>query len=214
MVNVETLKKILLAVSPHIRNEGNEHIGRIINQGCLSLLNYEEEYKNKHFVLQKGNRQTFLQHPRVTSLTMNKEEKISHVLPFKVWVVYYFLYCRATPQGIQEKHGHIQVIFDSLTQTIPDKVVLNHKTSKDFEAIINFGKTKINLFINIFNWRITYPREIIHLALADTTACFCFPGIAADLTGAFKKLAEKLYFISISHVFRSNTSASSWEALQ
>jgi hypothetical protein len=67
------------------------------------------------------------------------------------------------------------VIFDSLTQTIPDEVVLNHETSKDINAIINFGKAKINLFINIYSWRITYPREIIYVALANITACFCFP---------------------------------------
>jgi hypothetical protein len=117
------------------------------------------------------------------------------------------------PQGIREKHGKIQVIFDSSTQTIPDKVVLNHKTSKDFKAIINFGKTTINLFINIYNWRITYPREIIHLDLANITTCFYFPQISTDLTGTFGYIAEKLYFISISHVFGLNTLATSWEAL-
>ena len=145
---------------------------------------------------------------------MNKEEKSSHILPFKVWIVYFSPHCRATPQGIQEKHGKFRVIFDSMTQTIPNKVVLNHKTSKDFEAIINFGKAKINLFINIYNWHITYPREIIHLALANITACFCFPQISADLTGTIGYIAEKLYFISTSHVFGSNTLTSSWEALR
>jgi hypothetical protein len=105
------------------------------------------------------------------------------------------------------------VIFNSSTQTIPNEVVLNHKTSKEFEAIINFGKAKINLFTNIYNWRITYPREIIHLALANINPGFHFPQISADLMGAFGYIPEKLYFILTSHVFRSNTSASSWEAL-
>ncbi len=106
------------------------------------------------------------------------------------------------------------MIFDSLTWTISDEIVLNHKTSKDFEAIIDFGKTVINLLINIYNWCITYSREIIHLALANITACFCFPQISAALLGAFGYIAEKLYFISTSHVFGSNSLASSWEALQ
>ncbi len=59
----------------------------------------------------------------------------------------------------------------------------------------------------------SYPKEIIHLALADITACFCFPRILADVTGAFGYVAEGLYFISTSHVFGSNTLASLWEAL-
>jgi hypothetical protein len=58
-----------LAVSPHISNKNSEHIQQIINQGCPSRLNSEEEYENKHFVLQKVNQQTFLQHPKVTSKT-------------------------------------------------------------------------------------------------------------------------------------------------
>jgi hypothetical protein len=46
---------ILASVSPHINNKDCQHIKWIINQGCLSQLNFKEEYKNKHAVLQKGN---------------------------------------------------------------------------------------------------------------------------------------------------------------
>ncbi len=60
--------------------------------------------------------------------------------------------------------------FDLLTQTSPDEVVLNHQTSMDCEAVIDFGRAKTNLFINIYNWQVSYPKEIIHLALANITA--------------------------------------------
>ncbi len=72
----------------------------------------------------------------------------------------------------------------------------------------------MNLLINIYNWRVSYPREMIYLALADITACFRFPRISADIVGAFGYVAENKYFVSSSHVFGSNTSASSWEAFQ
>ncbi len=108
---------------------------------------------------------------------MNKEEKSSHVLPFRIWVVYFSPFCRATPQGIREKYGKFRVIFDLLTQTSPNKVVLNHQTSMDCKAIIDFGRAKTNLFINIYNWQVSYSKEIIHLALANITACFRFPRI-------------------------------------
>jgi hypothetical protein len=87
------VKKILLVVLPYISNKDSEHIQQIINQGCPSHLEFEEEYENKHFVVQKGNQQTFLQHPKVTSKTMNKEKKNSCVLPFKVCVMYFLPYC-------------------------------------------------------------------------------------------------------------------------
>jgi hypothetical protein len=156
-------------------------------------------------VLQKGNQQTFLKFPEVTAKAMNKEEKNSHVLAFKQWLVHFSPYCRATPQGIREKYGKHIVIFDSSTQTCPNEIVLNHETSTDNKAIIDFGRAKTNLLINIYNWQISYPREIIFLVLANVTACFRFPWLAADVTGAFGFLAEHLYFISLSHVFGLNT---------
>jgi hypothetical protein len=61
-------------------------------------------------------------------------------------------YCRTTPQGIQEKYGKHRVIFDSSMQTSPYEIVLNHKTSMDNEAIIDFGKAKTNLLANIYNF--------------------------------------------------------------
>jgi hypothetical protein len=60
----------------------------------------------------------------------------------------------------------------------------------------------------------SHPNEIIYLLLADISTCFRFPRILADVTGAFGFIAENLYFISTSHVFGSNTSASSWEPLR
>jgi len=98
--------RILASASPYIDASDCKHIERIINQGCPSHLDFEEDYENKHSVLRRGNQQTFLEHPAVTAKAMNKEEKNSHVLPFKSWVVYFSPYCRATPQGIREKYAH------------------------------------------------------------------------------------------------------------
>jgi hypothetical protein len=145
---------------------------------------------------------------------MNKEERNSHVLPFKEWLVYFLPHCQATPQGICDKYGKFRVIFDSSMQTYPDEVVLNHETSADFEAIIDFGKAKMNLLINIYNWRVSYPCEMIYLALANITTCFHFPRIFADVVGTFGYVAKGKYFVSTSHVFGSNTLASSWEPFQ
>jgi hypothetical protein len=55
------LKKVLL----YICDEDCQHIKCIIDQGCLSYINFEEDYENKHIVLWKENQQTFLQFPKV-----------------------------------------------------------------------------------------------------------------------------------------------------
>jgi hypothetical protein len=65
------LEKVLL----YICKVDCKHIVRIINQGCPSHIDFEENYENKHMVLWKGNQQTFLQFLEVTAKAMNKEEK-------------------------------------------------------------------------------------------------------------------------------------------
>jgi hypothetical protein len=101
-----------------------------------------------------------------------------------------------------------------LTQTSPDEVVLNQVTPTKNKATIDFGMAKTKLLTNIYNWRISFPDEVIYLALANITACFCFPRIPANIAGAFGFIAEAFYFVSTSHIFGCNTSASSWEAFQ
>ncbi len=91
--------------------------------------------------------------------------------------------------------------------------VLNKMTPTENEAMIDFGKAKMKLLVSIYNWRISYPGEVIYIALADITACFCFPRISADITSDFGFMADEHYFLVTSHVFGSNTSASSWEPL-
>jgi len=195
---------ILKKVSPYIEPEDARHIHRIITQGCPSQLNFEEDTMNKLAVIEKGNQQTFETHPEVVTKSMNKEEKNSHVLPFRSWVIYFSPFLRCTPQGMREKNGKYPIIFNSSTQTWMNKVVLNHVTMTEWEANIDFGKSKVNFLINIYNWRVSFPREIIYVALADITACFRFPRLCCDtITGAFAFgfMVQDWYFILTSHVF-------------
>jgi hypothetical protein len=103
---------------------------------------------------------------------MNNEEKNSCVLPLLLWTVYFSACLQCTPLGMHEKDGKHQVFFDASTQTMPDKVVLNHITMTDKEADIHFGQAKQHLYINIYNWRVSYPDKVIYLILANITACF------------------------------------------
>jgi hypothetical protein len=82
------------------------------------------------------------------------------------------------------------------------------------EAPITFGHVKIQIYINIYNTRITYPTALILLGMADIKACFCFGRIHADLTGAFGFIADNLYNLATPMVIGSTTSASSWEAFR
>jgi hypothetical protein len=73
---------------------------------------------------------------------MNKEERNSHVVPLLPWIVHFLPYMCATPLGMREKYNELRVIFDSSTQTTPNKVVLNHITAMDLEADIFLARQK------------------------------------------------------------------------
>jgi hypothetical protein len=88
---------------------------------------------------------------------------------------------------------------------------MNHVTPLTREAPITFGHVKMQMYIDIYNTRITYPTFIIVLAMADVKVCFRFPHIHANLTGAFGFLAGGYFNLATAMVFGSTASASSWE---
>ena len=79
------------------------------------------------------------------------------------------------------------------------------------EADITFGQAKQIIYEYLYNLMVSFPNVIIYLAAADITACFRFPRIHPDLTGAFGFYADGYYCLATSIVFGSDTSAASWE---
>ncbi len=79
---------------------------------------------------------------------MNKEERYSHLITLRYWVVYFSPYLRYTPQGMREKRGKYPVIFNAFTQSHQHKLVPNQVTSTEFKAIVDFGQSKMLLYIN------------------------------------------------------------------
>ncbi len=90
-------------------------------------------------------------------------------------------------------------------------IVMNQVTPVSCEAPITFGHVEIQLYIDIYNTRISHPTATILLGMADIKACFCFPRIHPNLTGAFGFMASGYYNLATAMVFGSTTSASSWE---
>jgi hypothetical protein len=209
------VKTVLEKVSPHISPQDATHIERILMQGCPSHLMLSEPAAMKKEIIAKGNQSTFSMYTELVAKTMNKEEKHSHLIALKLWVLHFSPYCRSTAQGIQIKPGKDpRIIWDGSTKDLPHQIVLNEVTPTNTEAPIDFGKAKSKLLVSIYNWRISFPNKTIFIALADITACFRFARISADITGAFGFIAVLLYFLMTSHVFGSNTLASNWEPLR
>ncbi len=123
-------------------------------------------------------------------------------------------YLRHTTQSIVIKEGkNDRIVWDGSTVLKPTDIVMNDITPVAKESPIAFGHVKMQIFIDIYNMRISYPNERILIALADIKA-FWFARIHADLTGAFGFLANDLYNLATAMVFGSTTSASSWESFR
>jgi hypothetical protein len=86
---------------------------------------------------------------------------------------------------------------------------MNQVTPVAQEAPVTFGYVKSQIYMGIFNTRISYPTATILLGLADVKACFPYPRIHADLTGAFGFIADKLYNLATAMIFGSTASGSS-----
>ncbi len=83
-----------------------------------------------------------------------------------------------------------RLCWDGSTTIKPTDIVMNQVTPITCEAPITFGHVKIQLYIDIYNTHASYPKFITLLAMADVKACFHFPCIHGDLTGAFGFLAR------------------------
>ena len=79
--------QIIKDVSLYIDKVDMAHIEQILTKGCPSITNFEEASDMKSFIIEKGNQATFKMYPETVTKTMNKEDRNSHLLPIKLWVL-------------------------------------------------------------------------------------------------------------------------------
>ncbi len=124
-------------------------------------------------------------------------------------------YLHHTMQSIVIKDGkNNRIVWDGSTVTQPTDIVMNQVTPVAQEAPVTFDHVKSQIYTDIYNRRISYLTAMILLGLADAKACFRYPRIHADLTGAFGFIADELYNLATAMVFGLTASASSWEAFR
>jgi hypothetical protein len=206
------VKATLLAVRPYITAEDYNHIERILLDGCPAELKFTEPLSNKLEMIRRGNSKSFNDHPELVKKAMNKEDRYSHLVPIDEDICRVSAYLRHTTQTVVMKPGkNDRLVWDGTTTLLALDIVMNQVTPVNREAPITFGHVKIQLYIDIYNTRISHPYVVILLGLADIKACFRFPRLHPDLTGAFGFTAGGFYNLATAMVFGSTTSASSWE---
>jgi len=72
--------------------------------------------------------------------------------------------------------------------------------SSESQGSYHFWPRKIQLYIDIYNTRISHQYVVILLGMADIKVCFRFPRIHPDLTGAFGFMAGGFYNLATAMV--------------
>jgi len=202
----------LSTVKPHIDKEDYDHIERILTQGCPAEFNVEESTESKLEIMSRGNQPAFDNKTEEVTKMMNKEDKFSHVLPLRIYILRCSPYMRCTSQIIVQKPGKDdRVAWNGTGKRRADDFAMNEVTPTDKEALVTFGSTWQDFLGWLYNMRVSFPYSDILLAMADIKACFRYPRIAPDLTGAFGYTAIDLYFLATAMVFGSLVSANGWE---
>jgi hypothetical protein len=146
---------------------------------------------------------------------MNKEDRYSHLVPMDLLLCTLSPYLHHTMQSIVIKDGkNDRIVWDGSAVTQLTDIVINQVSPVAQEAPVMFRHVKSQIYMDIYNTSISYPTATILLGLADVKACFRYPRIHTDLTGAFGFIADELYNLATAMVFGLKASASSWEAFR
>ncbi len=203
------------AIRDHVTSDNHGNIKQILLDRCPAQLTFEEPPSNKLEFISHGNSMSFVENPQLVQKTMNKEDRYSHLILMDLLLYKLSPYLRHTTQSIVIKDGkNNSIVWDGSRVTRPTDIVMKQVTPVPQEALVMFGHVKSQIYMDIYNMRISYPTATILLGLADVKACCRYPRIHADLTGAFGFIADELYNLATAMVFGLTASASSWEAFR
>ncbi len=139
---------------------------RILLDGCPAQLNFEEPLSNKIEMIGCGNSKSFNNNTDLVLKTMNKEDRYSHLILLDEIMCHFSPYCCHTAQTMVIKaEKSDRLCWDGSTTIKPTDIVMNQVTPITREAPITFGHVKMQMYIDIYNTRITYPTFIILLAM-------------------------------------------------
>jgi hypothetical protein len=94
------VQQTLDAVRDHVTTDDYNHIKRILMDGCLAQLTFEEPLSNKLEFISCGNSKNFIANPKLAHKTMNKEDRYSHLVPMDLIICKFSPYLCHTTQSI------------------------------------------------------------------------------------------------------------------
>ncbi len=151
----------LAVVQGHVLANDYAHMERILLDGCPAQLGFEEPLSNNIKMIERGNSKSFNNNIDLVLKTMNKEDRYSHLI-LLYEMCHFSPYCCHTAQTMVIKARKSDCLcWDGSTTSKPTDDVMNHVTPLTHEAPITIGHVKMQIYVDIYNTRITYPTFII-----------------------------------------------------
>ncbi len=111
----------------------------ILLDGCPAQLDFEEPLRKKIKMFERGNSKSFNNNTILILMTMNKEDRYSHLIPLDEIMCRFSPYCRHSTQTMVIKAGKSdRLCWDGSTTIKPTDIVTNQVTLITHEAPITF----------------------------------------------------------------------------
>ncbi len=93
------------AVQDHVTSDDYNHIKQILLDGCPAQLTFEDSLSSKVEFISHGNSKSFVENLQLVQITMNKEDRYSHVVLMDPILCKLSPYLRHTMQSVVIKDG-------------------------------------------------------------------------------------------------------------
>jgi hypothetical protein len=206
-------EEILRVLQPHIDKTDYDQIDRILNQGCPAKFVKFFSKANKLKMMKRGNCRSVDGNQEIVVKTMNKEDRNSHLISMPSILCRFSPYAHHVGQTMNLKKANARLCWDGSNKDDPLDWAVNDDVDMELEPLITFGNTKDLFFTDMYNLRIDDPEREYWIGTADVKACFRFPKLHPDITGAFSFMMGfmKIFFLMTAMVFGFKSSANSWE---
>ncbi len=204
---------ICAQLAPHVEPHLIAEFRRVMTMGGPALFNAETSRANTLLYWREGNDRSINQHESLVRKNMTKEMKNSFAFPLPSWIARFLKHIHLTPQCILLQKDKYRLIFNARQRHTPDAVSLNMMTSTHLghEMECAYGTVYRDIFIRLYNLRISYPDDDLVLHANDVASCFRQLKHHPDVVAAFCYILFEHLWVPVGLTFGSDFSPQTWE---
>ena len=207
-------EKILENFKSCLDEDLHKHLERVLNNKCPAKFIGHTTASQRKASREYGNHPSMKANSLKVKKAMNKEEKNKFVMVMPIWLERFIPHLHLTPQGILIRKGKKDRIFSDNSFLIsPEAACTNQFTFPHCETELEYGSAFTRHLTQIYNLRVTYPKEEIFLFDDDVSGAFKHIKYHPDIAAAHSFKLDKSLYIPLGSTFGSNVSPQEFEVI-